>query len=111
MNNFSPNTRDNQKLSNSNTMKENIYKDKKNVNLLLTLEDYSKLIKIKRCRWCDTPLPIQDIDHYPHQYGWTVRGFDEKQWLSVRCPKCRYEWSLWKLGVPREKEEIVDEIS
>jgi len=27
-----------------------------------------------------------------------------KFWLYVTCPKCKYEWALWKLGVPRDLE-------
>jgi len=70
-----------------------------------SLEDYEKMIKGKDCRWCSKRgkkvlLPSK-IKFYDHSGGWEVDGFEEKQWLYVECPKCGYEWSLQKLGVPR----------
>ncbi len=41
------------------------------------------------------------LDHYNHAEGWEVEGFGEKQWLSIKCLKCRVSWSLDKLGIPR----------
>lgn len=41
------------------------------------------------------------LDHYSHAEGWEVEGFDEKQWLSITCLKCRVSWPLDKLGIPR----------
>lgn len=26
---------------------------------------------------------------------------DGLYWLYIKCPRCGYEWSLWKLGVSR----------
>lgn len=59
--------------------------------------------KAPRCEWCRAPLrgPIQ---HYPHPGGWKVAGEEGRQWLYVVCPKCGYQWALWKLGFPREEE-------
>jgi len=65
-----------------------------------TLAEYRKLVKRNECTWDDHKLPEQ-VDAYPHPDGWRVAGMDEKQWLSIKCPKCGYEWSLNKLGVPR----------
>lgn len=64
------------------------------------LADWRKSITITTCDICGAEgLDEQPIDHYEHDSGWEVAGFDKKQWLSVKCPnpKCRYEWSLWKL--------------
>lgn len=41
------------------------------------------------------------LDHYNHAEGWKVEGFDEKQWLFIKCLKCHISWSLDKLGVPQ----------
>jgi len=66
----------------------------------MKLEDYEKLIKGKKCKWCGTELP-QKIEYYEHSGGWVVEGFDSKLWLYVVCPKCKYQWALWKLGIKR----------
>lgn len=63
------------------------------------LADYEKLVKEKKCRWCEGELG--PIEHYPHGAGWEVEGFDEKQWLYKKCLRCKYDWALWKIGVPR----------
>jgi len=67
----------------------------------MKLEDYQRLLEGKHCKWCGTPLWNQRIEYYPHSDGWEVEGFLEKQWLYVTCPKCGYQWALWKLGIPR----------
>ena len=65
-----------------------------------TLSDYRKLVKKELCRWDNTQLPMTVLS-YDHQDGYEVEGFEKKQWLYLRCVKCDYDWSLWKLGVPR----------
>lgn len=42
------------------------------------------------------------IENYDHDSGWVVKGCKRKQWLYKTCGKCGYQWSLWKLGIPRE---------
>jgi len=68
-----------------------------------TLEDYRKQITRDECDGgCGFKgLKGLPIEHYDHDGGWPVEGFKEKQWLYVTCPKCGYQWALWKLGVPR----------
>lgn len=41
------------------------------------------------------------LEHYSHAEGWSVEGFDTRQWLLIRCLKCNLSWSLDKLGIPR----------
>jgi len=43
---------------------------------------------------------------YRHADGWPITWGEQtlKFWLYVTCPKCKYEWALWKLGVPRDLE-------
>lgn len=65
-----------------------------------TLEEYRLAVTVDVCRWCNTDITEQSIDTYEHDGGWIVEGFDEKQWLSIQCPSCGYEWALWKIGVP-----------
>lgn len=71
----------------------------------MTIADYEKLVEGKTCRFHNKPMPLPSkIDHYAHAGGYTVEGFDMKQWLSVHCDACGYDWSISKLGIPREGE-------
>lgn len=54
------------------------------------------------CKTCGDRLDGYPIQRYPHDAGWTVKGLEEKQWLYIVCPRCGYQNSLWKLGIPRE---------
>lgn len=65
-----------------------------------TLTDYREQINTEECRWDGRKL-APTVDAYPHAEGWPVKFMEGKQWLSVKCPHCGYEWSLNKLGVPR----------
>lgn len=65
-----------------------------------TLKEYRAQVGGAVCRWDGTKL-AEDVDTYPHHGGWRVDGMVEKQWLSIQCPRCKYDWSLDKLGVPR----------
>lgn len=65
-----------------------------------SLVDYRAMVTIENCQWDGAKLP-QAIDTYEHPYGWMVNQMHGPQWLSIRCPKCGYDWSLNKLGVPR----------
>jgi len=67
-----------------------------------TLADYKNMIFETHCRDCGHALLSSPIQTYPHDAGWTVQGYEEKQWLYITCPGCGYEWALWKLGVPRD---------
>ena len=68
----------------------------------ISLEEYRKLLKLNECRRCHFEGLLQEvISHYPHSGGWKVQGFDKPQWLFIVCPKCKYQWALWKLGVSR----------
>ena len=52
---------------------------------------------------CGYDLKDEPISYYvPHEAGWTIEGETEKAWLFVHCPKCGYDMSIWKMGVPRE---------
>jgi len=70
-----------------------------------TLADYARAIVDTECRWCGRSLKHRRVDHYDHSDGWPVHGFDRLQWLSIKCPKCGYDWALWKLGVPRHEKD------
>lgn len=64
---------------------------------------FSEECQEKVCRWCEASLLEQPFKHYgPHSGGWTLRGYEEKRWVYVTCPKCGYDWAIWKLGAPRE---------
>lgn len=67
-----------------------------------TLKEYREAIEGQRCRFCGTPL-TRGIEGYPHEDGWRVRGYSERQWLYTTCPnpRCHYQWALSYLGIPR----------
>jgi hypothetical protein len=64
----------------------------------LSTQDYEDLSD-DECPTCGAPL--SHVKGYSHEGGWDVRGFARKQWLYRTCPKCRYDWALWKIGVSR----------
>lgn len=66
-----------------------------------TLAHYQQLVTGKTCRWCQTELPPA-IQHYTHHDGFQVANFEMPQWLYVVCPRCDYQWALWKLGIREE---------
>lgn len=66
----------------------------------MTLADYRALVGPAACRWCGAKLP-EEVRYYEHPDGWRVEGFSALLWLFLRCVNCDYDWSLWKLGVPR----------
>jgi hypothetical protein len=67
-------------------------------------EKFRKLYNANRTHClCGKELKDEPIIYYvPHSDGWTVKGETQKVWLYVKCPKCGYDCSIWKLGVPRE---------
>lgn len=80
-------------------------KEKHPFGTALTLEQaepFLKQMKQTKCPHCETQLKWLVILAYPHEQGWTVKGFDKKQWLFIKCPKCKTDRSLWKMGVPRQ---------
>jgi hypothetical protein len=76
-----------------------------NETATLDLDDYGRLLRGKTCNFCGGPLS-RLIDAYPHSGGWLVKGFQGRQWLSVRCRKCNYDWSLWKLDIPGDVDHL-----
>ena len=66
------------------------------------LNDYRRQIKETTCLWCGyKDLDQLPIEYYPHEDGWWLETLQKKQWLFIHCPKCGYDWALWKLGVHR----------
>ena len=51
----------------------------------------------QKCPRCNVKLGY--VEHYPHSGGWRVDGLEPRQWLYKNCPKCGYDWALWKIGV------------
>jgi|GEM_PF-4318424 len=71
----------------------------------LTTEEtqpFEEKIKDNKCGWCNVDLSAVPISGYPHSAGWKVEDHAHKMWLFKTCPKCGYDWALWKLGVHRE---------
>jgi hypothetical protein len=71
----------------------------------VNIKDYERMVQGKSCRWCEYVLP-SEVRHYNHMGGWQVVGFQQRQWLSVRCDRCSYDWSLEKLGVARRVGDL-----
>lgn len=81
-------------------------------NLKPKIQDYQKQLEGKDCKWCRRKnydngtneivlLENEPIAHYEHDGGHPVDGFHANRWLYVVCPKCKYQWSLGKLGLPK----------
>lgn len=47
-------------------------------------------------------LSRQPIKGYIYSGGWKVEGFPHLYLLYITCPRCKYDYVLWKLGVPRK---------
>ncbi len=70
----------------------------------MTLEDYAKLFEGLLCRWDHAPLTGK-VDHYNHEGGEPIAGFEMPQWISMKCSECDYAWSLNKLPILRHHTE------
>ena len=81
-----------------------------------TIQDYQRQLSGKDCKWCRrenydngtteiVPLDNEPIEHYEHDGGYPVEGYKTNRWLYVVCPKCNYQWSLWKLGISKNCTE------
>lgn len=76
----------------------------KPLELEISILFFDKL-KITKCKHCNTPFSRNvPIIHYQHSSGLIVPGYTKKQWLCVECPGCKFQWSLWKLGVSKDIE-------
>ena len=68
------------------------------------IDGHAKMMTVDKCG-CDTALSTSydNIKHYPHSGRWLVKGlfYCDKLWLCIHCDKCGYNWTLWKLGVPK----------
>ena len=46
---------------------------------------------------CGNPLLIHEFRGYaPHSSGYADKH-GRKWWIYVHCPKCEYDWALWKV--------------
>lgn len=54
-----------------------------------------------KCGSCGEDLFDEDVDAYQHSGGWNVPGLPVKMWLSIECPKCRYDTSFCKFGIDK----------
>ena len=61
------------------------------------LKLYRKKIQTHKC-YCGMEYGDEPIRFYPHPNGWNI-GEDSLQWLFIRCPRCKVDVALWKLGV------------
>lgn len=50
-----------------------------------------------RCKHCGSFFRPSSVHCYPHANGYEVEGYVDKQWVYLTCPKCGYQWALWKL--------------
>ena len=61
-----------------------------------TLAEYRARITRTDCPDCHKPLS-QEVQHYNHEFGYPVKGFDLLQWLHIECKGCA-DWAIWKIG-------------
>jgi hypothetical protein len=66
-------------------------------NPIKPLSHYQNLVDQTPCPECGNQL--ERIEGYNHSGGWLVEGYSTRQWLSAKCTKCRYDFSLWKIGI------------
>ena len=66
--------------------------------------EFRNLYDSKRVHcFCGYDLSKEEIRYYvPHPDCLTINNENSKAWLYVHCPKCNYDMSIWKMGVPRE---------
>jgi hypothetical protein len=62
---------------------------------------FSQLVWTK-CKHCEDVWLPHEIYAYEHSNGWVVKGYAARQWLFIICPKCGFQWSLWKLGYAQQ---------
>lgn len=82
-----------------------------NVDRQLNKENSKKIfkaLKITQCKILGCHRSLIDAKIYTGDTitGWDCSGmgFSKPQWIHVKCPKCGYGWSIWKLGVPRNQK-------
>ena len=46
------------------------------------------------------PVTGMEVITFDHPAGYNLPGYGQPQWVVIRCPKCNYEWSFWKLRGP-----------
>ena len=51
---------------------------------------------------CGVDLRGLPVLGYPHDGGYRVPGYVEKQWLYVVCPKCGYQMSFEHMDISRD---------
>jgi len=71
----------------------------------MKIGDYAQLVKGKKCKICGSKLPAE-VEHYDHEGGWIVDGYEKRQWLYTRCRRCGYKNALWKLGIPGDRDHL-----
>jgi len=60
--------------------------------------------KIQTCS-CGEPLEYGELASYDHDGGYHLKGYGKPQWVYLQCPKCGYQWSIWKLRIDLEDLE------
>jgi hypothetical protein len=74
----------------------------KNEKRELTDAEYKEAVKLD---W-KTTCPSKKCPHYNQGRPYnptTDPCIEEKCWLYVKCPRCGYDMSVWKMGVSREE--------
>ncbi|MBX4192036.1 hypothetical protein KW798_00935 [Candidatus Parcubacteria bacterium] len=68
--------------------------------LMSTLADYGRMLLGRRCTCKEKPgLAGTPIHYTDHVSGWKVDGIENRQELTVVCPKCGFLWSFAILGI------------
>lgn len=76
--------------------------------MILTLSEFRTLALSKHPECPDCGEVFRGpVEHYSHPDGWRVADFGYRLWLYLTCARCRYGWSLWKLGIERSASDDV----
>lgn len=46
---------------------------------------------------CGKTLESYNLEHYLHEGGEQVKGYEKPQWLYIHCDNCGYDMALWKI--------------
>lgn len=49
------------------------------------------------CPVCQRQFRPGDINHYPHEDGWSVLGLAKRQWIYFTCKACKTALNLNKI--------------
>jgi hypothetical protein len=62
-----------------------------------------RLLKYAQVKTCHCGTPLEDCEFVTCDHGSggvPLRGYAVPQWIWFECPKCGYQYAIWKLRGP-----------